>query len=260
MTETNITTLDTRFNQSVAKAFGLLEAFGARPGPLSLNELAELSNLDRNSTQRMLHTLVALGYLERGPNQRGYVLGKKILHRTFDYLLRNPLVERADAVLLELQQECEEGVDLSLYDDLNVLYAARRQTRRKYYFGALIGNTMPMYRSAGGRAIMARLSDDRVDDILARSELTRITPHTIVDPDRIREKIVQARAEGYALTMQESLMGELAVATAVVDHSGQPVAAIHIYGLLSVWTPESFAQRFGPMVITAARALSDKRN
>ncbi|WP_231501755.1 IclR family transcriptional regulator [Bordetella petrii] len=250
--------MDTRFNQSVAKAFDIIEAFAVRPGPLSLNELMEISNLDRNSTLRMLHTLTALGYLERGPNQRGYVLGKKFLHRTFDYLRSNPLIERANPVLIELQQEAEEGVDLSLHDDLNIVYALRRQTRRRYYFATLVGRTMPVYRTCSGRAIMASLPDERVDDILARSDLVAATPHTIVEPSEIRKKIAQARLDGYAMTVQESLLGELAVAAAVIDHTGLPTAAIHIYGQLSQWTPEDFAQRFGPLVISAAQALSSK--
>ncbi|MCD0502265.1 IclR family transcriptional regulator [Bordetella petrii] len=253
-----MSSVDTRFNQSVAKAFDILEAFSVRPGVLSLNELMEISSLDRNSTLRMLHTLVALGYVERGPNQRGYMLGKKILHRTFDYLRGNPLIERANQVLIELQQESNEGVDLSLHDDLEIVYALRRQTRRRYYFATLVGRTMPVYRSCAGRAIMARLPDERVDDILARSDLVAVTPHTLVDPSAIWEKIEQARLDGYAMTLQESLLGELAVSAAVVDHSGLPVAAIHIYGLLSQWTPKDFAQRFGPLVINAAQALSTK--
>lgn len=38
----------------------------------------------------MAHTLGTLGYLEKGPSGRGYVLGKKILERTFDFLRGSP--------------------------------------------------------------------------------------------------------------------------------------------------------------------------
>ena len=38
----------------------------------------------------MAHTLVTLGYLEKGENGRGFVLGKKILERTFDFLRGTP--------------------------------------------------------------------------------------------------------------------------------------------------------------------------
>lgn len=253
-------TTETRFNQSLAKGFGILEAFSQHPGPLSLNELVERSGLDRSSTQRMLHTLVALGYLERGPNGRGYVLGKKILDRTFDFLRGHPLLERATPILEQLQRECGERVDLSLFDDLTIVYALRRQTKRQTFFATLVGRRMPTFASSGGRAMMAHLSDAEVDDILARSHLKAYTPKTITNPDVIRERVQIAREQSYALSVEENLVGEVVLASAVVDHAGRPQAAIHIAGLLAEWTPESFAQRFSSLAISAARALSSVSN
>lgn len=251
-------TTETRFNQSLAKGFGILEAFSNHPGPLSLNELTELSGLDRSSTQRMLHTLVALGYLERGSNQRGYVLGKKILDRTFDFLRGHPLLERATPILEQLQQECGERVDLSLFDDLSIVYALRRQSKRQTFYATLVGRRMPTFSSSGGRAIMSHLSDAEVDDILARSDLRPLTPKTITDPERIRERVREARLQSYALCLEESMVGEIVLASAIVDYSGRPMAAIHISGLLAEWTPESFSQRFSSLAIWAARSLSGR--
>ncbi|ALX85709.1 IclR family transcriptional regulator [Achromobacter denitrificans] len=253
-------TTETRFNQSLAKGFGILEAFANQPGPLSLNELADLSGLDRSSTQRMLHTLVALGYLERGNNQRGYVLGKKILDRTFDFLRSHPLLERATPILEQLQQECGERVDLSLFDDLTIVYALRRQTKRQTFYATLVGRRMPTFSSSGGRAIMSHLTDAEIDDILGRSDLQPLTPKTITDPERIRQRVREARLQGYALCQEESMVGEIVLASAVVDHGGRPLAAIHISGLLAEWTPESFSQRFSSLAISAARALSGRSN
>src|SRR6218665_3345922 len=63
---------DNLFVQSLAKGIGLLEALGARPGALSLTDLADLTGMDRSTTQRMTHTLVQLGYIEKGANGRGF--------------------------------------------------------------------------------------------------------------------------------------------------------------------------------------------
>lgn len=241
---------------SVAKCFGLLEAMGTRPGPLSLNELASCAGLDRSTAQRMAHTLTVLGYLEKGPNGRGYVLGKKILERTFDFLRSSPLIERATPILTDLQKETGERVDLSLFDDLWIIYALRRQTRRQTFFATLIGRRIPIYCSSGGRAIMSQLSDAAVDDILDRSPLVPVTPKTETDRERIKQKIVEARSQQYAMALEESLLGEIVLACAIVDHDHQPVAAVHIAGSCSEWNSDSFAQRFAPLAIEAARALS----
>jgi IclR family pca regulon transcriptional regulator len=59
----------------------------------------------------------------------------------------------------------------------------------------------------------------------------------------------------YAISLEESLLGEIALACAILDHNQQPVAAVHIAGSLSEWTSEKFAQRFAPLAIETARAL-----
>jgi DNA-binding IclR family transcriptional regulator len=52
------------------------------------------------------------------------------------------------------------------------------------------------------------------------------------------------------------LIGELAVAAAVVDANGAPIGAVSLAGSLSEWTRDKFARRFGPMVVAAAQAIS----
>lgn len=243
------------FVQSLAKGLSLLEAFGARPGPMSLNELAVQAGVGRSTAQRMAHTLVSLGYLEKGYNGRGYVVGKKILDRTFDFLRNNPLIERATPILTDLQRESGERVDFSLFDDLSIIYALRRQTKRQTFFATLIGRRIPTFRSSGGRAILAYLPDEKVNDILERSSLTPATSKTEINIDCIKAKIAEARTYNYAISMEESLLGEIVLASAILDHNRCPIAAIHIAGSCSEWTSNEFAKRFGPLAIEAARAL-----
>ncbi|MYN14248.1 helix-turn-helix domain-containing protein [Pusillimonas sp. TS35] len=243
------------FVRSLAKGFALLEAFSTKPGPLSLNELATYSSLDRSAAQRVAHTLVALGYLERGANGRGYLPGSKCLDRTFDFLRSHPLIERATPILTALQEECGERVDLSLFDDLSIIYALRRQTKRQSYYSTLVGRRMPTFITSGGRSILASLSPADADDIIRRSSLVRLTPKSITDPDQLREKIAEARTRSYALAVEESLLGEIALGSAILDHDGRPVGAVHIAGSCSEWEPEGFARKFAPLAIGAARAL-----
>ena len=251
---------DNLFVRSVAKSMGVLEAMGSRPGPLSLNELAKQAGMDRSTAQRMAHTLAALGYLEKGPNGRGYVLGKKILDRTFDFLRGSPLIERATPILTDLQKETGERIDLSLFDDLSIIYALRRQTKRQTFFATLVGRRIPTYCSSGGRAIMSFLSEEAVDDILNRSSLTALTPKTETKKDLIKAKIREAKAMHYAMSLEESLLGEIVLASAILDHNQQPIAAVHIAGSCSEWTSEKFAQRFAPLAIETARALGGAPN
>jgi DNA-binding IclR family transcriptional regulator len=98
-----------------------------------------------------------------------------------------------------------------------------------------------------------------VDGILERSTLKPLTRKTIYEREKIRAKIAEAREKGYALTVEETVTGELVVAGAILDTEGRPAAAIHIAGSLSEWTPNQFEKKFGPLVVETCHALSRPR-
>jgi DNA-binding IclR family transcriptional regulator len=249
---------DSLFVQSLAKGLRLLECFADRPSPMSLNDLAEACDVDRSTVQRMTHTLVAMGYLERGSNGRGYVMGKKTLDRAFDYLRGVPLLERATPIMVELQRESAERVELSLFDGLTIIFALRRQTKRQAYTMTLIGRRLPTIYTAGGRAVLSHLPADQVDRILADTTAKPFTPKTITDHDLIRAEIETARRKGYALSSEESALGEVNLACAILDHQQLPIGAVHISAALSDWSRDEFEARFSPLVVNAAKELSGK--
>jgi len=254
---------DPLFVQSLAKGLELLEAFEHHPTIMSMNELMEMTGFDRSTTQRMAHTLVSLGYLERGAGGKGFTPGKKILQRTFDYMRSVPLLERATPLVVQLQQETGERVELSLFNDLYIIFALRRQTKRQTFSSTLVGRQLPTVQTAGGRSIMAHLTPEQVEDIIVRSETMPrrsipSTPKTTHDSARIREYVEQARQDGYAAAAEESQIGELNIAAAILDHRQQPIATIQLAGLTSDWTVENFARQYAPLIMTTARALSGK--
>ncbi len=192
----------------------------------------------------------------RGGAVGGLRPGLKLLDRTFDFLRMHPLIERAVPILAELRAETGQRVDLSLFDDVSIIYAVRLQNRRETFVATLIGRRLPVFCSAGGRAMLACLQDDAVASILSRSDLRRFTPHTLIDPNAIRDKINEARRESYAFAEQEWVMGELALAGAVTDACLRPVAAIHIAGSMADWSARAFRDKMAPLVIEASRAIS----
>ena len=248
---------DTLFVQSIARAFKVLEAFQKTSQPLSLSEIAERAGTSKSNVQRVCHTLLKLGYLERDDNRTGLLPGKRLLERSFDFLRLDPLVERATPVLADLRRAADERVDFSLFDDVTLLYAIRNQSKRELQWRTVMGRRVPTFCTSGGRAILARLDDAHARDILERSNRKAYTPHTITAIDAIMRKVQEARDAGYAVAVQEVLVGEVVVAAAVTDRAGRPVGAVHIAGSLSDWTVENFTRRFSPLATGAARAISE---
>ncbi len=245
--------------QSVARALDVLEAFSKHPEPKSLGEIAAAAGINKSAAQRIGQTLLSRGYLENA-ERGGLTLGRQFLDRSFDYLRSNLLIERAVPILNDLRKTTGERVDLSLFDanhdNLSIVYAVRMQSKRERFYATLAGRRIPSVVATGGRACLALLADQIVDDIIAASTPFVFTPKTRSTPEAIWEAIRDARRDGYAFAEEEALIGELALAAAITNSMGQPIGAIHIAASLSEWSGGEFRKRFCPLAIEAARALS----
>jgi len=247
---------DPLFVQAVGRAFQVLSAFHSASRPLSLDEIAERSGIGRSGAQRIIHTLRVLGYVGISEQGRGYLPGIRLLDHTRDFLRLNALVISATPILLDLRRNARERVDLSIFDDLRLVYTVRLPSKRETFFTTLVGHSVPTFCTAGGRAIMSHLTTDEVDHIITRSERVPLTDKTITDPDAIRDQVRQAKQNGYAFALEEVLIGEVGIGAAVLNAEGRPVGAVHIAGSLSEWTPDTFSARFAPLAVEAAHAIS----
>ncbi|TVR09295.1 MAG: IclR family transcriptional regulator [Salinarimonadaceae bacterium] len=244
------------FVSSVEKAFLILRAFEAHERSLSLTEIAEITQLDKSSVQRFTYTLAALGYLHKDKDARRYTISPKIMSLGMIYLRTDPIVVRARHVLYELNKSLEVTSNLAELDGTDVIYVVRFPSRKTVTVDVVLGMRRPAFCMASGRAILATRSDDEVRDILERSNRVAYTAHTKTDISEIMDEIHKTRARGYALTEQETVMGDISVAAPVRRPDGTCTAAINFSVSTADWDAERAVKQFSPVVIEAARAVS----
>ncbi len=246
---------DPLFVRAAGRTMQVLGAFHHANGPLSLSEIAKRAAIDRSAAQRLIHTLMTLGYIRRSADNRGYLPGIRLLDHTLDLLRLDPVVQKATPVLLELRKNIRERVDFSLYDQTRLIYALRMQSKRETFYATLVGHSVPVYCTAGGRAVLASLPEDDARDIVMHSAHHAYTSKTETDPDAIMALVAKAGSDGYAVVIDEFVQGEVAIGVAVTGRDGLPLGAIHVAGSLSEWTPEDFERLAAPLATEAARAI-----
>jgi DNA-binding IclR family transcriptional regulator len=247
------------FNQSVEKAFAVLQAFASADSrALGLAEIATAARMTPSSAQRSLHTLVRLGYLRRDARQHGWVLTPRTLDVSYPYLAGHPVIEQATPHLIDLNQACGESVSLSEPDGVDMVFIARFPSRKPFFIHMPVGRRLPMYCTAAGRAYLSALPPGEARAILERSNLRRFTPTTLHDVPGILAMISEARESGYAWANQEYYHGDLTIAAPILGEGGRPVAAINIAGTISRSTLEELRTQFAPLLIAAARAASSR--
>lgn len=244
------------FVSSVEKAFQILRAFEARERSLSLTEISELTGLDKSTAQRFTYTLAALGYLHKDAEARRYTISPKVMSLGMIYLRTDPLVARARHQLYELNKVLDATVNMTVLDDTDVMYVVRYPGRQVVTVDVVLGMRRPAFCTASGRAILSTMSDDDVMAILERSKLVAYTKYTKTTTDEIMAEVHKARMQGFALTEQETTIGDVSIAAPVRKPDGSSTAAINLSVSSADWKGADVALKLGPTVVDAARAIT----
>jgi IclR family transcriptional regulator, pca regulon regulatory protein len=247
---------DPLFNQSVEKAFAILEAFGGERRALNLTEVATAVGMTKSSAQRCTHTLERLGYLRRDPHMRRWVLTPKSLSMAHSYLSGHPLIEQATTHLIDLNQASGESVSLSEPYETDMVFIARFPSHKRFFIHMPVGRRLPMYCTASGRAYLSGLPTAEVQKILRRGPLKQYTPQTLTDPAEILKQVDAAREAGYAWADQEYYRGDVTIAAPVFGDDGSPVAAVNISGPSSRWSLADLRSKLSSVLMETARACS----
>jgi DNA-binding IclR family transcriptional regulator len=247
---------DPLFNQSVQKAFAILDAFAGERRALNLGEIAKLVGVTKSSAQRCTHTLERIGLLARDVHVKRWILTPRTLSLANAYLSGHPLVELATTHLIELNQATGESVSMSEPDDTDMVFVARFPSHKRFFWHMPVGRRLPMYCTASGRAYLSALPAAQMLRAIRRSTLRQFTPHTLVDPEQILEQIEAARKAGYAWSDQECYRGDVTIAAPVLGDDGVAVAAINISAPTSRWKLADLRAKFAPLLMETARAAS----
>lgn len=244
------------FNQSLSKAFMVLESFSIDRRAMNLPELATITGLSKSAVQRLTYTLERLGYLKKDPHSKKYSLTPRTVELGMRYTTTSGLIESANPYLLDLNIKCSETVNLSEPDGLMMIFVASLHGRRQISVQLPVGGCYPMYCTAAGRAYLSGLPKSAADAVLQRSEIRSYTPATIMDRERIIAIVDQARHTGFAYANGEYFRGDINIAAPVFGMEGIAVAAVGVSVPMTRWTFEEACERIAPQVTEVAQAIS----
>ncbi len=234
--------------QSLERSLTLLERMADLGGLCSLSDLAAESGLPLATAHRLMGTLVAQGYARRASGRR-YVLGPRLI-RLGDAAGR-AMGSWASAHLADLAQRAGESANLAMLDGDRVVYLAQAPGRHAMRMFTEPGRRVDAHCTAVGKAMLARLPERRVRQILERSRMPRYTAATITDPDAMVDHLATVRRQGYAIDDGEQEVGVRCVAAALAV--GRVCAAVSVSGPTTRMTPGSVRDVAAHVIRTAER-------
>jgi DNA-binding IclR family transcriptional regulator len=186
---------------SSLKCFAVLDALAAAPEPLSLGELANITGTLRGTVHKQVRTLVTAGWAEQGTDRR-YRLSLRAVEVAAAVLEQADLGSRVLPILAELAARTGETSAISVLRYESALILQRVETNQALRVDIIaVGTRMPLRTSASGRVLVAFAPPDDVE---------RLRRGNVELPSD--EMLAAARRDGYALSIDEYLVGMASIA------------------------------------------------
>ncbi|APV51197.1 hypothetical protein BWI17_16815 [Betaproteobacteria bacterium GR16-43] len=214
--------------QTVRKAFDVLEALAKSGGPRRLTDLSRELSLTKPNVYRLLSTLSELGYVSKEEATSRYSATLKLWEMGSVLVHDANLVTVTAPRLRELCERAHESVQLAVYDAGYAVYVNKVDSPQPIKAMTTIGSRIPAAVSSTGKAILAWLEDAEVKQ--AFTLVRRFTPLTRTQRADLDRDLADARNRGYAVNYGEWRPGICGIAAPLRDHRGQVVAAMGIWG------------------------------
>ncbi len=240
---------------SVQRAIDILNLFKSQSPELGTTEIARALGLHKSTTASLIYTLEANGFLSQNPSTRKYRLGFQVVERAFAMLEQVQVRQIAYPHLRALRDEWNETVNLAVLDGFEVVYVERMLGTKALGMRSEVGRREHVHSTALGKALIACMPIDSVQELIKRHGLPGMTPKTITDPARLLAELDRVREEGYAVDDEENEIGGRCVGVPIFDHTGQAVAAVSI-SAPTARLPVSDVPQAGAMVVKTAKAIS----
>ena len=193
-----------------------------------VTELANHLDITKGTVHNHLSTLEENELVVKEDDQfrlslRFFEFGKQIKDQHKIYEVGRPEVDK-------LAEETGELGNILVEEHGQGIYLYRAKGENALSLDTGIGSRVYLHQTALGKAILAHLSEERVDKIIDKHGLKPSTKHTLTTRDTLFEHLEQIREQGYALDMEERAEGIRCVAVPVITNDGIVRGAVSVAG------------------------------
>ena len=218
---------------AIEKSLDILMAFVPDNPELGTMEISKQMGLHKATASRILLTLARRGFLKQNPKNKKFRLGKSslLIGKAVVSSIQNGLVKIAKPYVDELCNDINETIMIEkvIGTTTTLLYVV--EGRQRHRITANVGDCLPVYATAGAKAILAFSDPEVTAQIL--SDIDRFSPvtsNTLTNPQILLNQLETIRRQGVAFDNEEFEIGINAVALPIFNFENKPEAALVVVG------------------------------
>ncbi len=243
--------------QSIERAISIVDLVSRYPDGISLAELSSEMGLNNSTVFHLVKTLDKLGIVAQIAETKRYRIGSHLFRLAAGALNETTLLSLATPLLERLSRETGESANLAVRSQNEVVVIARTAATGMLQLSSRAGTTRPVHVTATGKALLATLDIDELEQLLATHDFKAFTAKSIAQAATLCRELEDVRKTGFAYDRCEFDPDVTCVATTVQDFAGRHVAAIGISGPVWRMTPKLMRSK-SKALLGIASELSEK--
>jgi DNA-binding IclR family transcriptional regulator len=207
-------------NGTVNRVLRILARF-AEKDRWGLNELSRSLNLPRGTTHRLLNLCKPLAFVTQDDDGH-YVPGIELYRLAGRLASELPINQIADPILQALRDQTDETVLLTLLarGELKMFFALTASPAHPLRYRIEKNRLEPLGWGAAGRSLLAFLSEDEIEQVIARAEPSPLDARPM-DKAELLRSLQTIRKQGHATSFAQRAPGAYGLSVPFFDFRGE---------------------------------------
>ena len=243
--------------KSAERVLDLFELLSDTGHGLTHAEIASALGIPKGSLSKLLRTMLVRDYLALDQSGRKHTLGPALRELTDRPSRVRTLIDVALPILHDLTRSLNESSALNRIRGQQAEVIATATSEQRLVSHLREGDVAPLHAVSGGKAMLAALSPDEVDDYLVTASFEKITPATVTRPDLIRAELATIRANGLAYSTEEFTPGLIGIGVGLALPASYPLCSLNLASP-SVRMTESHRKDAARALLRAKRVVESR--
>lgn len=240
--------------RTTAKTFEIIDSLSSI-GPAGVTTIAETVELPKSTVHHHLRTMEQYNLVVSEDGE--YRLGLQFLDYGEKIKSGIKLYEIGRIEVKNLAEQTGELSHLLVPEHGKGIILYRARGERGIHIDTHPGKQLYMHQPATGKAVLANLPEERVDEIIDEYGLPARTPNTITSRRHLKQELAEISNRGYAIDVAE-WNEQLWCAAAPIKKKEEAIGAISVSSPLERVREENLEDKLVDSVLSAANVIEIK--